>query len=186
MAKRSIGRILATGLLVSGLSGLAAAQGYPQTGAQGQNGAQGAGQGTEKTAPVYGAKAPVRPLVLPATPLPAPMTEDNPTQKQLNSGITQRLDPPGYGWCRFTDDANKHTFYTAPFKGSPKHDVTPRDIAFADYIHRTYPSAVGNVDCNWLPYDSAYDSKSNEDRAESADQLRNYTMTNTQWAPTSH
>ena len=129
----------------------------------------------------YGVRPPAKAYVPPPTPLPvAPM--DQPPDRARTFGA-MNYDPPGYGWCRFTDDLGKHTYYSAPFPGSPKHDLSPRDAAFADFIQRTYPGSRGQVDCYWMPYDSAYASQSTEERNESADQLRNYNMTNTLWKP---
>ncbi|HEY2660755.1 MAG TPA: hypothetical protein VGI79_13625 [Caulobacteraceae bacterium] len=171
-------RSIGLGLLLTAVSATAMAQiNQPQNGGQNSAGGQ-APYGVQP--PPYRAQPTPRPYVPPATPLPvAPM---NPEPKA--EGVPMRfVDPPGYGWCRYTDDVGKQTFYTAPFPGAPKHDVTPRDIAYADYIHRAFPSAGGAVDCYWRPFDSAYDSQVNEEQAESADQLRNYKMTNTQWKP---
>ena len=129
-----------------------------------------------------GAPAPkVRPQpYIPPTPLPVPPMNPEPKTEPVPLRFT---DPAGYGWCRYTDDLNKRTFYSAPFPGAPKHDISPRDTAFADYIHRTFPGAPGGVNCYWRAFDSAYDSQVNEEQSESADQLRNYKMVNTQWKP---
>jgi hypothetical protein len=103
---------------------------------------------------------------------------------QQHGGIqTGRLDPPGYGWCRYADDADKKAYYSAPFAGSPRHDITPRDKAFSDYIHRAFPGKPGLVTCSWKPFDSAYDSEISEQASESNDQLKNYQMINTEWKP---
>ncbi|QUD88470.1 hypothetical protein [Phenylobacterium montanum] len=154
---------------------------YPQqhpmaTPAPNPNGAAQPGNGQTP----YGARPNVLPYNPPATPLPA----DPNVATARNPVYGAALDPSGYGWCRYTDDAHKRTFYSAPFPGSPKHDTTPRDAAFADYIHRVYPGFKGNVDCYWQPFDSAYESRATEEHNESADQLRNYQMQNTQWKPT--
>jgi len=130
----------------------------------------------------YGARPPAKAYAPPATPLPVAPMDPGPEQRNRNLG-TAGYDPSGYGWCRFTDDASKRTFYTAPFPGAPKHDVTPRDAAFSDFVRRAYPGVKGQVYCYWMPYDTAYASQSTEERNESADQLRNYNMTNTRWKP---
>ncbi len=180
MNVRSIG----LGLLFAAVSAAVMAQGaQAQNGGQGPNGAQ-TPNGTPApygTQPAGGAQGQpqARPYVAPA-PLPVPPM--NP-QAPANATPLRFVDPAGYGWCRYTDDLDKRTFYTAPFPGAPKHDITPRDLAFADYIHRAFPGLAGAVDCYWRPFDSAYDSQVNEEQNESADQLRNYKMTNTQWKP---
>ncbi len=148
---------------------------------QTQDGAQPYGTQDPNAPTPYGVRPPPKPYVPPATPLPVTPMDPGPARPRPITTIP--YDPPGYGWCRYTDDADKRTFYSAPFPGSPKHDLTPRVGAFADYIHRTYPGYKGNVDCYWMPYDTAYASQTTEERNESGDQLRNYNMVNTHWKP---
>jgi len=114
---------------------------------------------------------------------PAPIPPMNAPQQQRNGIQAGRLDPPGYGWCRYADDVDKKAYYSAPFAGSPRHDITPRDKAFSDYIHRAFPGKPGLVTCSWKPFDSAYDSQGSEQESESNDQLKNYQMINTEWKP---
>ena len=180
-------RSLCLGLLATAVSASALAQQQQQNGGQNpygtqqNNGQQPYGTQQQNGQPLpYGAQPPVRPYAPPQTALPAPMNQPQ-DQRRYNNGLP--IDPPGYGWCRYTDDADKRTFYSAPFPGSPKRDLTPRAAAFTDYIHRAYPGFQGVVDCFWQPYDNAYGSQVIEDHNESYDQLRNFNMINTHWKP---
>jgi hypothetical protein len=200
MRFRSIGLAL---LITAGLGPMALAQqgyGTQQQGAGGQS-PYGTGQQPYATRQPYqqtpyGAQPyQERPYEAPsntngaqAQPYP-PTTDPMATIPPMNApqqhaGIqTSRLDPPGYGWCRYGDDADKTAYYSAPFPGSPRHDITPRDKAFTDYIHRAFPGKPGLVTCAWKPFDSAYDSEGGEQESESNDQLKNYRMINTEWKP---
>ncbi len=95
----------------------------------------------------------------------------------------QQFDPSGYGWCRYGDDTNKVSYFSSVFPGSPVHDTTPREQAFATFINQAYPKLTGAVTCNWSGSDTAYEVGRTEADTEFSDQVKGYKMNVTEWKP---
>ena len=90
----------------------------------------------------------------------------------------------GFTWCRYVDDQDKLTFYSATFSSASSDNLVLRASAFSEYITRVHPEVtVGGASCNYTPGVTSYRFEAEKRSNEFSDQLLGFQMVDTQWKP---